>query len=79
MSQASSVFVEWLCASWQLPPISRRICQRYHVILLGDKRTAALSSKATVLQMGITMDCCTTAFFFCRRAADFCLLYLFGC
>jgi len=70
--QTLSNRVEWLCTSWQLPPVSRHICQRYRVILLGIKRTAASISKATVLQMGMTIDCCTTAFFFCRRAADSC-------
>jgi hypothetical protein len=34
--------VERLCSSWRLPPVSRRTFQRYRVILLGDKRTAAL-------------------------------------
>ncbi|WP_207708645.1 hypothetical protein, partial [Colidextribacter sp. OB.20] len=38
MGQISSGFVEWLYASWWLPPVSRRICQRYRVALYGDKK-----------------------------------------
>jgi len=41
--QASSDFVEWVCASWRLPPVSRRICQRYRVALYGDKKNGGFN------------------------------------
>jgi hypothetical protein len=45
------------------------------IIPLGQKNGGFDISKAAVRKMGITMDCCTTAFFFCRRAAVFVFLF----
>ena len=39
-------FFRDVAADARLPPISRRICQRYHVILYGDKKTTALISQS---------------------------------
>jgi len=55
--------------------LSRRYCSFDRIIPLGQKNGGFDISKAAVRKMGITMDCCTTAFFFCRRAAVFVFLF----
>ena len=43
--------------------LSRRCCSFDRIIPLGQKNGGFDISKAAVRKMGITMDCCTTAFF----------------
>ena len=52
--------------------LSRRYCSFDRIIPLGQKNGGFDISKAAVRKMGITMDCCTTAFFLLPSCGSFC-------
>ena len=57
--------------------LSRRYCSFDRIISLGQKNGGFDISKAAVRKMGITMDCCTTAFFLLPSCGSFCFfIYL---
>jgi len=43
MVQMLSDCVERLCTSWRLPPVSRRICQRYRIASFEDKKNGGFN------------------------------------
>jgi hypothetical protein len=51
--QMLSDCVEQLYASWRLPPVSRRTCQRYRVVLYGDKKNGGFDFSKPPHRKGI--------------------------
>ena len=76
VAKIQSEFVGGQIASWQLPPVSRRICQRQHIIPFESKKNGGLemsfktADRGSNLKIAHEIICPSQRFFFFPRTGQ---------